>query len=424
MSIYLFSFSEEEICIPDEAVPAFTGDFIPVLRFVVCSDAHIQGRGDFRCDHVKKVLSFAGKTADSSDYKSVDAAVFAGDSANKGTPEQIEAFADAVHSEKRSETRLLACVAKNHDCGTFSRKETLEMFSRAVGITPDCDEVINGFHFICISCSPDETLHYSVGQRKWLEERLSKAAAEDEKRPVFVFTHEHVYGTVYGSSWFDGWGIPHFTDILSRYPQVVHFSGHSHYPLSDPRSIWQGAFTAVGTGTLDYLEFTANGERKVRPPEGRAVAQGRIVEADKDNRIRLTGFDALSGSVLCECVLENPSDITKRRYTPAQQKNRAKAPAFSEGAFLRVDKTEKGFEIISPAAHSRDGNCVFLYRLEIKNGQGETVRSEYKLNDYWNASPQKSIAFVCDEQYSGFTAVVTAENSYEMASHSLEALLK
>ena len=31
------------------------------------------------------------------------------------------------------------------------------------------------------------------------------------------------------------------------------FSGHSHYSLVDERSVWQGAFTSVGTASLKYI---------------------------------------------------------------------------------------------------------------------------------------------------------------------------
>jgi hypothetical protein len=34
---------------------------------------------------------------------------------------------------------------------------------------------------------------------------------------------------------------------------VVNFCGHSHSPLTDPRSIWQGDYTSLNTGSLAYL---------------------------------------------------------------------------------------------------------------------------------------------------------------------------
>ena len=49
--------------------------------------------------------------------------------------------------------------------------------------------------------------------------------------------------------------MPEFAEILKNYPQVVDFSGHSHVPINDPRSIHQKHFTALGTGSLSYFEL-------------------------------------------------------------------------------------------------------------------------------------------------------------------------
>jgi hypothetical protein len=41
-------------------------------------------------------------------------------------------------------------------------------------------------------------------------------------------------------------------------PEVVLFIGHLHLPNNDPRSIWQGGFTAVNTPTTHYISFGRN----------------------------------------------------------------------------------------------------------------------------------------------------------------------
>ena len=43
------------------------------------------------------------------------------------------------------------------------------------------------------------------------------------------------------------------TKTLSNYPNAIAFSGHSHYSLTDERSIWQGAFTSIGQSSL-YID--------------------------------------------------------------------------------------------------------------------------------------------------------------------------
>ena len=70
-------------------------------------------------------------------------------------------------------------------------------------------------------------------------------------RPFFYVQHRHPKGTVFGD-WVvaDGGAV---TPALSEFPNAVALSGHAHQPLSDERNVWQGAFTSVGTATLDYV---------------------------------------------------------------------------------------------------------------------------------------------------------------------------
>jgi len=68
--------------------------------------------------------------------------------------------------------------------------------------------------------------------------------------------HPHPKDTCYGSwAWGHDKGI--VTKTLSAYPNAIAFSGHSHYSLTDDRSIWQGSFTSVGAGSLRYTGETA-----------------------------------------------------------------------------------------------------------------------------------------------------------------------
>jgi len=70
-------------------------------------------------------------------------------------------------------------------------------------------------------------------------------------KPFFYVQHRHPKGTVFGD-WVvaDGGAV---TPALAEFPNVVAISGHAHQPLSDERNVWQGAFTSIGTATLDYV---------------------------------------------------------------------------------------------------------------------------------------------------------------------------
>ena len=81
--------------------------------------------------------------------------------------------------------------------------------------------------------------YYSDKQINWLKEEMAKAQKDDPEKPIFIFLHQHIKETVYGSHEWGTQDSAKINAVLKEYPQVITFSGHSHYPLDDPRSIHQ-----------------------------------------------------------------------------------------------------------------------------------------------------------------------------------------
>ena len=67
-------------------------------------------------------------------------------------------------------------------------------------------------------------------------------------------THNQPKDTCYGS---EDWGDSSLNEVMSKYPNAVIFSGHSHYSILDERSIWQGDYTVLSTQSLSYTELEA-----------------------------------------------------------------------------------------------------------------------------------------------------------------------
>ncbi|MEG0229602.1 MAG: hypothetical protein RR640_03255, partial [Oscillospiraceae bacterium] len=96
---------------------------------------------------------------------------------------------------------------------------------------------------------------------------------------IFFTQHEHLPNTVYGSEdWSDGT----LYDILKNYPQIVTFSGHSHFTLIDERSINQKDFTSLGTSTLKYMELEYGKENGSIPPNASNVKEGLYIQVYND----------------------------------------------------------------------------------------------------------------------------------------------
>lgn len=412
------------------AVPAFsdsdTGSadtFVPVIRFVASSDTHIVSSNDVNRDRIIKMFNLAYDVAESdSNYSSLDAVLIAGDLTNDGTRDEFDKFGKAISDSVRGDTKFLGVVAKNHDGYEMKRQELRDYYKQVTGNDADFHVVINGYHFFGISASDKDGIHYSTEQLNWLDKELAQVTKAEPDKPVFIINHEHVRNTVYGSSAYDGWGITTFKSIFNKYPQVVSFTGHSHYPLNDPRSVWQGKFTAVGTGAITYSEFTIDESRAYHPSDCSDTATCWIVELDAQNNMRLRGYDVNESVLLCERFLENPADNKNREYTPAKRKAASSAPAFAEGSAIEVNPEEGACTVTVPVAQSTDGEPVILYRAFAKNKLGMTVAQSWTLPQYYRAIDFDTVELKLSDLPGGdYTISVVAENAYEMQSDPLTA---
>lgn len=402
--------------------PEDNTDFTPVIRFVACSDSHLKsaaGKGSYRLEKTAK-LAYAIAKADD-EYNNLDAFLINGDITNDGNIDQFAGFKVVADKYIKSETELLPIIANNHDFRNM-KKQTVAYFSQLMGKDTDYHKVVNGYHFIGISTSDVEGVNYTEEQRVWLKAQLDEAVKDDPNKPIFVSQHEHVRNTVYGSSDFDGWGIDDFSDILEQYPQVVDFSGHSHYPLNDPRSVWQGSFTAIGTGALAYMELTVEDQRKVHPTGNGLEAQFWIVELDKDSNMRLRGIDLIEEKVLCEYILANPANPDNREYTPEKQTARSTAPVFDEDAKLKVTKFARNISVKFDAAKSTNTEPVFLYKVKVTNSDGEVVKSDWVLPKYYSATVEKTERLNLGKFDKGdYTVSVTAQTAWGIQSEAMTA---
>lgn len=405
------------------AADTTASDFVPVFRFIASSDTHVRDDNDVNAQRITKMLQMAYDMADSDEsYNGLDAFLVAGDLTNDGTTTEFDKFWNAVSGSLREGTQFLGVVAKNHDGYAMKRTEMRDYYTGVSQRDADFHVVINGYHFIGLSASKNGAFHYDPAQLIWLRQQLDAAKADAADRPVFVMHHEHNKGTVYGSSQYEGWGVPYFNEILNQYPQVVDFSGHSHYPLNDPRSVWQGKYTAIGTGAIYYSEFTIGTTRTYHPEDSNETATCWIVELDAENRIRLRGMDILANACLCEYVLDNPANPANRPFTPAKRRAASKAPVFDENAALTVTPGFGTCKITAPAAQSADGMPIVLYRGYAKNSCGGLIAKSWTLPKYYLATQQNEIELELEGLSEGeYTVCVVAETAYGVQSLPLEA---
>ncbi|MBR8645885.1 hypothetical protein KEH51_23595 [[Brevibacterium] frigoritolerans] len=66
-------------------------------------------------------------------------------------------------------------------------------------------------------------------------------------------------------------------DTLKKHPQVITFSGHSHYPLEDLRTIHQKTLRLLAS-SVSYLELEPGKLQGFHPEGYQDISQGMIVE--------------------------------------------------------------------------------------------------------------------------------------------------
>lgn len=345
-------------------LPEVPDDFTPVIRFAVCSDVHLSGEEDQ--PSAIKFASFFNDTyayAEGSSYNKVDAFVIAGDMTNGGRDHEYERFNKIINDNMKEESQLIA-VLGNHEFIEYRDNDPTVAYTKYkeyVNDEVDTDNVINGYHIIGVSYA-DDAKTFS-GKSSWLKEKLNAATKEDPSKPVFVIQHPHPFATVYGSV---NWSDLTMKTALSGYPQVIDFSGHSHYAANDPRCIWQGSFTAVGTGSLSASIVN------VGYIEGDCDAPGEsgtfwIVEADAKGNVRLHLYDAVSHSFFekNDYYLPGVSKKASHYYNWNNLKSFDTTPVFPADAEVSSSRNNDGDLIFSfPAAQSYWGTETYQVEIE------------------------------------------------------------
>jgi hypothetical protein len=311
-----------------------SNDFLPILRFAVMSDIHYKDEHTIERERFASAMKAAYSISEGSDtYKNLDALFIVGDFANRGSEIQMQAFKKSLDDNIRERTDVTVSVA-SHEFNAENGGEAaaLERLGRIFGMEPDVHKVINGFHFISVSST--KGCRFDKEKQNWVKRELRIAAADDHQKPIFFFQHPHISGTVYGSI---NWGEDDLTPILMNYPQIIDFSGHSHAPINDPRSIHQKYFTSLGTGTLSYFELDEFDKiYGTVPPKADNAAQMLIVEADKYNRVRVYPYDVLSNNYFPFIwKIDCPSDPSTFIYTD-ERYNSTVLPYFRAGAKITV----------------------------------------------------------------------------------------
>ncbi len=415
----------------------------PRLRFGVVSDVHIsiEGRDDgnyLGLDAFESALMWFRD-------KGVDAVMVPGDLADAGILQEMKAaasawfrvFPDDKAPDGHHVERLFVCG--NHDWDGWSyfpglmRKLSSDPTERKkimLGLDQKGSweriwhepfslvwrKEVNGYSFVGAHWTGEHCIGSSLADEKGLRgiaDFYAQTEPFDPSIPFFHVQHPHPKNTCYGP-WAWGHDDGETTRVLSRFPNAIAFSGHSHYSLTDERSIWQGSFTSLGAGSLKYagLPYNAHfpeGYENTSAPRPRRNEfdpfkampsmdyrthdghHGLLVSVYADN-VRFERRDMTSGRPLGDDWVMPLPAAEPMPFAFALRATSRPAPEFPAGAKLSVRKTTgyirggKGpngtyvhpglreiFVLDFPSAGAMKGARVIEYRVEITPAEGETV---------------------------------------------------
>ena len=253
---------------------AFGKDAGPArLRVGILSDIHIVDKDGTRenCAAIDMFEKALRHFRDSG----ADAVLIAGDMADGGLANELLAVGDAwrrVFPEGRRPDGAKVekvFVTGNHDIDGWryenarrKLKTAEEQHARAIGwkrnrakvwkeafdeeYVPIFIKDVKGYKFV--------GAHYNEFSKPgavaaFLESHRAELAG---RKPFFYTQHFHPRATC-SAPWTWGQDCGESTAALRAFPNAVAFTGHSHTPLTDDRTLWRGEFTSVGTGSLKYL---------------------------------------------------------------------------------------------------------------------------------------------------------------------------
>ncbi len=229
-------------------------------------------------------------------------------------------------------------------------------------------------------------------------------------KPFFFAQHRHPGNTVYGPwAWGNDRGAS--TKALERYPNAVAFSGHSHYSLTDERSVWQGAFTSIGTSSLSYIfaqYWRENGDSEKHEPlkqmpclKQHWAKQGMLVSVCGDTLV-IERREFVGGEkVGPDWVV--PLDGTKP-FAFSTRSAGMVAPEFADGAKVTVErgigKDRKGtptdqVTVRFPAAKASATSRVFDYEVRAVAYHEDvdyTVATKRVFSESFHLPPSREVA--------------------------------
>ena len=325
----------------------------PLLRIGILSDIHVSSVtwGDQQHERFEKALLFFKNMG-------VDGVLIAGDlQENSDVSTAMENMEDVVDiwfrvfpdniNDLTGEHVEPLFIYGNHDKGLVEAEYWPEELGE---YEASWIKEIKGYQFV--------GAHYTEEWSDLATANASKAEVLSEDKPFFFVQHQPIKGTLFGcNEGLSGTGAP-MLDVLKKYENCVVFSGHTHIPLTDERSIWQSnskkaaQFTAVNCATINYgwvkgstNNLDINGDSDITQHAMYMVVDGSNVRLERYSLCDMTlsynadGTNSVDMEKVTSLGAPWVFDATQKKDKPYDYEDRydaAMQPVFADGAQLTV----------------------------------------------------------------------------------------
>lgn len=367
---------------------------------------------------------------------------------------QINMMKDSLDTYWSGDSALFFTMG-NHDSSESEGESRVELFYEILGDKYYASDVnktetewskgyrhakIAGFDYLTVEWDySNENQNISDEAIAWLKSKLEQitSASDYDGKPIFFLSHVPFNNTVDGSnSGAETLSKQKLFKVLENYPQLVMITGHSHYPISTEKFVYQDAFTHLGAATTAYIGMDdgsgylddggyhlASGSYR---PKDMLQAEGLYLEIDKDYNIRITRIDFMKdGSPIWNTIIIPSPDLqnkTHLNYYSEARASRVEAPVYTanetlDAKLVSANELELTFDTLLSEG------VVQEYEIEITNAETTLFYQSYQATwRYINADlvpDKKTVVLENFTMAKPYTINVCAVDSFGNKSNAL-----